>query len=68
MHPCRRTDGWFTREPSKMALMRSLITKELVLSQPKRSWDDYFDWVQTLDLPDDFLESRDQPIRAMAAP
>jgi hypothetical protein len=26
-----------------------------------RSWDDYFDWARTLDLPDDFLERRDQP-------
>jgi hypothetical protein len=37
------------------------VTGEVILSKPTRSWDDYFDWAQTLDLPDDFLEKRDQP-------
>lgn len=25
------------------------------------SWDEYFDWVRTLDLPNDVLRERDQP-------
>jgi hypothetical protein len=36
-------------------------TGEVVLSKPTRSWDEYFDGARTLDLPDDFLEKRDQP-------
>jgi virulence-associated protein VagC len=37
------------------------VTREVVLSKPTRSWDDYFDGARTLDLPDDFLEKRDTP-------
>jgi len=56
-----RLPAEFRFDGSEVEIRRDPITKEVVLSQPKRSWDDYFDWVRTLDLPDDFLESRDQP-------
>jgi hypothetical protein len=29
--------------------------------KPIASWDEYFDWVRTLDLPCDFLRERHQP-------
>ena len=32
-----------------------------MLSKPIASWDEYFDWVRTLDLPDDVLRERDHP-------
>jgi antitoxin VapB len=56
-----RLPAEFRFEGSEVEIRRDPITKEVVLSQSKRSWDDYFDWVRTLDLPDDFLENRDQP-------
>jgi antitoxin VapB len=52
----------FRFEGQEVEIRRDTITGEVVLSQPKRSWDDYFDWVRTLDLPDDFLETSDQPM------
>jgi antitoxin VapB len=51
----------FRFEGSEVDIRRDVVTGEVVLSTPKKSWDDFFNWVQTLDLPDDFLESRDQP-------
>ena len=44
-----------------MDIRRDSVTGEVILSKPRTSWDEYFDWVRTLDLPDDFLENRDQP-------
>ena len=32
-----------------------------MLSKPIVSWDEYFDWVRTLDLSSDLLRERDQP-------
>jgi antitoxin VapB len=51
----------FRFEGSEVDIRRDPVTGEVVLSKPTRSWDDYFDWARTLDLPDDFLEKRDQP-------
>jgi len=31
------------------------------MSDPIASWDEYFDWVRTLDLPNYVLRERDQP-------
>jgi len=42
-------------------IRRDAVTGEVVLSKPMPSWDEYFDWVQTLGVPDDFLENREQP-------
>jgi antitoxin VapB len=57
-----RLPAEFRFEGSEVEIRRDTITGEVVLSEPKRSWDDYFDWVRTLDLPDDFLQARDQLI------
>jgi antitoxin VapB len=51
----------FRFDGSEVDIRRDAVTGEVVLSKPKRSWDDYFEWVRTLDLPDDFLKGRDQP-------
>ncbi len=56
-----RLPAEFRFEGSEVDIRRDPVTGEVVLSKPTRSWDDYFDWVRTLDLPDDFLEKRDQP-------
>ncbi|MGC2462216.1 MAG: hypothetical protein WA446_14780 [Steroidobacteraceae bacterium] len=32
-----------------------------MLSKPIASWDEYFDWVRRLNLPNDVLSERDQP-------
>jgi antitoxin VapB len=42
-------------------IRRDPITGDVVLSKPVASWDEYFNWVRTLDLPADFLGERNQP-------
>ena len=54
-----RLPAEFRFEESEVDIRRDAVTGEVVLSTPKKSWDELFNWVQTLDLPDDFLESRD---------
>ena len=56
-----RLPAEFRFEGSEVNIRRDPVTGEVVLSKPTRSGDDYFDWVRTLDLSDDFLEKRDQP-------
>jgi antitoxin VapB len=56
-----RLPAEFRFEGSEVDIRRDPVTGEVVLSKPTRSWDDYFDWARTLDLPDDFLAKRDQP-------
>src|SRR4029077_13201157 len=56
-----RLPAEFRFEGSEVDIRRDPVTGEVVLSKPRRSWDEYFDWVRTLDLPKDFLEKRDQP-------
>ena len=51
----------FRFEGSEVDIRRDPVTGEVVLSKPTRSWDDYFDWVRKLELPDDVLANRDQP-------
>ena len=43
-------------------IRRDTLTGDVVLSTVRVSWDDYFTWVADLDLPTDFMSSRDQPI------
>jgi antitoxin VapB len=50
----------FRFEGSEVEIRRDPVTGEVVLSKPIRSWDDYFAWVRSLGLPDDFLEKREQ--------
>ena len=57
-----RLPAEFRFEGSEVDIRRDPVTQEVVLSKPRRSWNDYFDWVRELDLPDEFLENRDQPV------
>ena len=56
-----RQPAEFRFEGSEVDIRRDPLMGEVVFSKPMRSWDDYFDWVRTLDLPNDFVEKRDQP-------
>jgi antitoxin VapB len=56
-----RLPAEFRFEGDEVDIRRDPATGDVLLSKPMRSWDDYFDWVRTLDLPDDFMAERDQP-------
>ena len=56
-----RLPAEFRFEGDEVDIRRDPVTGDVLLSKPMRSWDDYFDWVRTLDLPDDFMGERDQP-------
>jgi antitoxin VapB len=56
-----RLPAEFRFDGSEVDIRRDPVTGDVVLSKPLTSWNDYFDWVQTLDLPDDILGSRPQP-------
>jgi antitoxin VapB len=51
----------FRFECDEVDIRRDPETWDVVLSKPIPSWDEYFDWIRTLDLPSDFLSERDQP-------
>jgi antitoxin VapB len=55
-------------EGDEVDIRRDPATGDVVLSRPIVSWDDYFDWARALDLPGDFLATRDQPLDGMRAP
>jgi antitoxin VapB len=63
-----RLPAEFRFEGAEVDIRRDPATGEVVLSKPKRSWNDYFDWVRKLDLPDEFLEDRDQPVDDLRDP
>jgi antitoxin VapB len=56
-----RLPAEFRFEESEVDIRRDPVTGDVILSKPRTSWDEYFDWARTLGLPDDFLENRDQP-------
>jgi antitoxin VapB len=56
-----RLPAEFRFEGDEVEIRRDPVTGDVVLSKPIASWDEYFDWVRTLDLPSDFLRERDQP-------
>lgn len=56
-----RLPSEFRFEGDEVDVRRDAITGDVVLSKPRASWDDYFAWIATLDLPADFLLERDQP-------
>ena len=56
-----RLPAEFRFEGPEVDIRRDAVTGDVVLSKPIASWDDYFDWVRPLDLPDDFMAVRDQP-------
>jgi len=56
-----RLPAEFRFEGNEVDIRRDPVTGEVVLSKLNASWDEYFDWVRTLDLPADLLGKRDQP-------
>jgi len=55
-------------EGTEVDIRRDPLTGDVVLSKATGSWDAYFDWVRTLDLPEDFMRERDQPSDEMRDP
>jgi antitoxin VapB len=58
----------FRFEGDQVDIRRDSVTGDVVPSKPTVSWDVYFDWVRTLDLPSDFLREREQPEDEMRDP
>ena len=56
-----RLPAEFRFEGDEVDIRRDSTTGDVVLSKPFASWEEYFDWVRTLELPRDFLEERNQP-------
>ena len=56
-----RLPAEFRFEGNQVDIRRDPVTGEVFLSKPNASWDEYFNWVRTLDRPADFLRKRDQP-------
>lgn len=56
-----RLPAEFRFDGTEVDIRRDPVTGDVVLSKSTGSWDAYFDWVRTLDLPDEFLSERDQP-------
>lgn len=55
-----RLPAKFRFEGSEVDIRRDPITGDVILSKPLTSWDNYFEWVRTLDLPEDILGPRIQ--------
>jgi antitoxin VapB len=55
-----RLPAEFRFDGDEVDVRRDPVTGNVVISKPMQSWDDYFDWVRTLHLPDDFMAVRDQ--------
>jgi antitoxin VapB len=56
-----RLPAEFRFEGDEVDIRWDATTGAVVLSKPMSSWEEYFDWVRTLDLPRDFLGERSQP-------
>ena len=56
-----RLPAEFRFDGDDVDVRRDPVSGDVILSKPRRSWDDYFTWVATLDLPADLLVQRDQP-------
>lgn len=52
----------FRFEGQEVEIRRDPATGDVTLSRAHDSWDDYFAWVAKLDLPEDFLRDREQPL------
>jgi len=55
-----RLPAEFRFEGDEVDIRRDAATGDVVLSKPIASWEEYFDWVRTLDLPNEALTERDQ--------
>ena len=56
-----RLPAEFRFDGDEVEVRRDTRSGDVILSKPRESWDAYFAWVATLDLPADFLADRDQP-------
>ena len=56
-----RLPAEFRFEGDEVDVRRDAVSGDVILSKPRGSWDDYFAWVATLDLPKDFMADREQP-------
>jgi antitoxin VapB len=56
-----RLPAEFRFEGDEVKIRRDSATGDVILSRPVASWEEYFDWVRTLNLPNDLLRERDQP-------
>ncbi len=56
-----RLPAQFRFEGDEVDVRRHSVTGDVVLSKPIASWGKYFDWVRTLDLPNDVSRERNQP-------
>lgn len=56
-----RLPAEFRFEGEDVDVRRDPISGDVILSKPRGSWDEYFAWVATLDLPNDFMADREQP-------
>ena len=56
-----RLPAEFRFEGDEVDIRRDPMTRDVVLSKPIASWDEYFAWVRTLKLPNGLLGQRDQP-------
>jgi antitoxin VapB len=55
-----RLPAEFRFDVDEVDVRRDDLTGDVVLSKPRATWDDYFAWVGSLDLPADFLSDRQQ--------
>jgi antitoxin VapB len=56
-----RLPAEFRFEGDEVEIRRDSETGDVVLSKPIASWDEYFEWVRTLDLPKNLVRERNQP-------
>lgn len=63
-----RLPAEFRFDSDEVEIRRDPASGDVVLSKRRASWDDYFAWVRTLDLPADFMAERDQPVDDLRDP
>lgn len=70
-----RLPAEFRFDTQEVDVRRDPLTGEIVLSKSLATWDDYFAWVRSLDLPSDAFANREQlvddfrdPFAAVAGP
>ena len=63
-----RLPAEFRFEGEDVDVRRDPVTGDVVLSKSRATWDEYFTWVQSLDLQADVLGARDQPQDDMRDP
>ena len=56
-----RLPAEFRFEGDEVDIRWDATTGDVVLSKPTASWEEYFEWVRTLDLPRDVLGERNLP-------